>query len=152
MYQMIGIDPSLAANAVPQFTPGTHGKDDDGKIYKYMLYDAGTAAAAGVAGEVAYYVADTGFAAHTVTSDLTDSSENGAGVLQVAMADATYGWFQIKGQAILSIALAAGGDGDPLTPTGATDGTLDLTTAVTDHICGFAIDATAKEIYCDFPW
>jgi len=152
MYQLIGIDPALAANSVPQFTPGTHGIDNDGKIYKYMMYDEATAAVAGVAGEVAYYVADTGYGAHTVTSDLSDSSENGAGVLQVAMSDNEYAWFQIKGAATLSIALTAGGDGDNLTPTGAGDGSLDLNTAVTDHLCAFAVDATANEICCDFPW
>ena len=152
MHQMIGIDPSLTANTIPQFTPGTHGIDNDGKIYKYMMYDEATAAVDGVAGEVAYYVADTGYPAHTVTSDLSDSDEVGAGVLQVVMSDNEYAWFQIKGVAVLSIALTAGADGDNATPTGAGDGTLDLVTAATDHICAIINDVTAQEIICDFPY
>lgn len=154
MYQMMGIDPTLAANLVPQFTPGTHGTTNDGKIYKYLQYIAGTAAVAGVAGECAYYYEDSGPVDNKVTSDVSDcTGEIGAGVLQVAMATLTYGWFQIKGYATLSIALTAGADGDSLTGTGAGDGTLDLATAAeTDHICAQAIDASAKIIACNFPW
>lgn len=121
-------------------------------IYKFVQYDAATAAVAGVLGEVAYYVADTGYAANAVTSDLSDSSELGAGVLQANMADGEYGWVQIKGPATLTLALTAGADGDPLTPTGSADGTLDVTAVVTDHVCAFAVDAGANEIICDFPF
>lgn len=118
------------------------------KKYKFVQYDAATAAAAGVSGEVAYYLAGS---STVVTSDLSDSDEVGAGVLQADVADGSYCWVQIKGPATLSIALTAGADGDPLTPTGATDGTLDVTAAVTDHVCAVAIDASAQEIICDFP-
>lgn len=154
MYNLMGFDPALAANLVPQFTPGTHATDDDGKIYKYMQYLAGTAAVPGVAGEVAYYNEDSGQVDFKVTSDLSDcTGEIGAGVLQVAMADLTYGWFQIKGEATLTIALTAGADGDSLCGTGAGDGTLDLSVAAeTDHICAQAIDASAMIISCDFPY
>lgn len=124
------------------------------KIYKYMQYLGGTVTTAGVAGEVAYYYEDDGPITNKVTSDVSDcTGEVGAGVLQAAMADLTYGWFQIKGPATLSIALTAGADGDSLCGTGAGDGTLDLATAAeTDHICAQAIDATAKIICCDFPF
>ena len=47
--------------------------------------------------------------------------------------------------------LIADADGDPLTPTGSTDGTLDVTTASTDHICAVAVDASAKIVLCLFP-
>lgn len=125
-----------------------------GKVYKFVQYDEATAATDGVAGEVAYYVADTGYAASVVTSDLSDSSEIGAGVLQAAMSDNEYGWIQIKGPATLTIALTAGADGDPLTPTGAGDGTLDVivATEATSPICAFAVDADQNEIICDFPF
>jgi hypothetical protein len=123
-----------------------------GKVYKFIQYSEEAAAVDGVADEVAYYVADTGYGASDVTSDLSASSELGAGVLQAALSDNEYGWIQIKGAATLSIALTAGADGDPLTPTGAGDGTLDVTTAVTDHICAYAVDASANEIICDFPF
>jgi hypothetical protein len=139
----------------PQFALGSIGMTYDGKIYKYVQYDTGAGAVAGVAGNVAYYYAPGGASAgatSVVTSDLSDSAEVGAGVLQAAMADGEYGWIQIKGPATLTPALTAGADGDPLTPTGATDGTLDVTAATTDARCGVAIDASAKIIMCDFPF
>lgn len=123
-----------------------------GKVYKFIQYSEQAAATDGVSGEVAYYVADTGYAAHNVTSDLSASSELGAGVLQATMSDGEYGWVQIKGGATLSIALTAGADGDPLTPTGSADGTLDVSAAATDHVCAYAVDASAQEIICDFPF
>lgn len=122
------------------------------KVYKFVQYSEQAAAVDGVAGEVAYYVADTGYGASQVTSDLSASSEIGAGVLQAAMSDNEYGWIQIKGGATLTIALTAGADGDPLTPTGSADGTLDVSALVTDHVCAIAVDASANEIICDFPF
>lgn len=124
------------------------------KCYKWMQYEESTAAVAGVAGEVAYYLADSGPIDNKVTSDIsTATGDLGAGVLQVAMNDLEYGWFQIKGVATLSISLTAGADGDSLCPTGAGDGALDLAAAAeTDHICAQAIDASADIILCDFPF
>jgi hypothetical protein len=127
----------------------------DGKIYKLVQYDTGAGSVAAVAGNVAYYYAPSGAsegATTVVTSDLSDSAELGAGVLQSAPGDGEYGWIQIKGPATITPALTAGSDGDPLTPTGATDGTLDVTAAATDAICAYAVDASAKIILCDFPF
>ena len=90
-----------------------------GKVYKFVQYKEGAAATDGVAGEVAYYYTLDGYKLNQVTSDLSDSVEIGAGVLQANMSDNEYGWVQIKGAATLTIALTAGADGDPLTPTGA---------------------------------
>ena len=123
-----------------------------GKVYKFVQYSEEAAATDGVAGEVAYYVADTGYGASEVTSDLSASDEIGAGVLQAAMSEGEYGWIQIKGGATLTIALTAGADGDPLTPTGSADGTLDVSGAVTDNVCAIAVDASVPEIICDFPF
>ena len=67
------------------------------------------------------------------------------------MTDGQFGWIQISGPATLTIALTAGADGAPLTPTGSADGTLDVTTASTDHICAIAGDISDKEIICTFP-
>jgi hypothetical protein len=123
---VLGIDVT-AQSTTPEFIPGQLGAVTDStgtKIYKYLKYDDATAAVAGVAGEVAYYHTLDGYKLHTCTSDLSDSIEIGAGVIQATIATETYGWFQIKGAATLSIALTAGADGDPLTPTGAGDGTL----------------------------
>lgn len=124
----------------------------EGKIYKFVKYDTGAGSVAAVAGNVAYYYTMDGYKNFTVTSDLSDSVEIGAGVLQSAPGDGEYGWVQIKGAATVTTALSGGADGDPLTPTGAADGTLDLTTAVTDHICAYAGDQSDNEIICDFPF
>lgn len=148
---IIGIDPA-AQHTSAQFTPGQVGIDADGKVYKYLEYKEGTAAVDGVTGEVAYYYTLDGYKNHQCSSDLSDSIELGAGVLGANLSDGEFGWVQIKGPATLTIALTAGADGDPLTPTGATDGTLDVTTAVTDHICAYAGDISDKEILCDFPF
>lgn len=127
------------------------------KCYKYIQYDTGVGAVAGVAGNVAYYYAPGGVHAgaadqNKVTSDLSDSNEVGAGVLQAAMTDGQYGWIQIKGPAVLTPALTAGADGDPLTATGATDGTLDVAALITDPIVAFALDASAKLVKLDCPF
>ena len=123
-----------------------------GKAYKFVQYDTGAGTVAAVAGNVAYYYTLDGYKLNQVTSDLSDSIELGAGVLMSAPDDGEYCWIQIKGPATVNTALTAGADGDPLTPTGATDGTLDVTTAVTDHVCAYAGDISDKEIICDFPF
>lgn len=120
------------------------------KAYKFIQYIEGTAATDGVTGEVAYYYTLDGYKENQVTSDLSDSVEIGAGVLQADLSDQEYGWVQIKGPATLTIALTAGADGDPLTPTGAADGTLNVSAAVTDNVCAIAGDISDKEIICDF--
>ncbi|PCJ26715.1 MAG: hypothetical protein COA94_04780 [Rickettsiales bacterium] len=120
------------------------------KIYKYIQYSEEAAAVASVVGEVAYYVAASGYANNDVTSDLSASDAVGAGVLQAILADNEYGWIQIKGYAVLTIALTAGADGDPLTPTGSADGALDVSIAVSDNVCATAGDISAQEIMCNF--
>ena len=129
---------------------GQLGQTDDGKIYKYVQYDTGSGSVAAVSGNVAYYYTLDGYKNNSVTSDLSDSIELGAGVLQSAPTDGQYCWIQVRGAATLTPSLTAGTDGDPLTPTGSSDGTLDLATAITDNICAFAGDISDKEIACDF--
>tara|TARA_R100001510_G_scaffold7483_1_gene5809 strand:+ start:388 stop:798 length:411 start_codon:yes stop_codon:yes gene_type:complete len=132
---------------------GQKGMDAAGNTFKYVQYDTGAGSVAAVSGQVAYYYAPSGASAgavNVVTSDLSDSNEVGAGVLQSAPTDGQYCWVQIGGTATLTIALTAGADGDPLTPTGAGDGTLDVTAAATSPVCAFAIDASAKIIACQF--
>lgn len=152
MSYIIGMD-LTAIDDTAAFGLGNLGQTSDGKVFKYVKYEAATAAAAGVAGEVAYYATvAVGDATTTiVTSDLSDSNEVGAGVLQAALTDGAFGWVQVAGVATLTIALTAGADGDPLTPTGSADGTLDVTALVTDSVCATAIDASANIILCDFP-
>lgn len=124
----------------------------DGRIYKFVLFNNGTDNVAAVAGNVCYYLAETGAEAWTVTSDLSSSNNIGAGVFQSVPADAEYCWIQIKGPATLTTALTAGADGNALTAVGATDGTLDVSALVTDVIVAHAIDASEKKVICDFPW
>lgn len=144
------------ASTTPEYGVGQISMSEDGKIYKYVQYDTGAGAVAAVIGQVAYYYTLDGYKNNQVTSDLSDSVEIGAGVLQSAPTDGQYCWIQIKGAATLSIALTAGADGDSLTPTGATDGTLDTAVDTTAsnpvHICAYAGDASDNEIICDFPF
>jgi hypothetical protein len=122
----------------------------DKNSYRYKLYkfNNGVGNVASVAGNFAYIYAVSGASAGEtteVTMDLTDCAGVGAGVFQAVIADGEYGWLQISGIATLTTALTAGADGNALTPVGAgADGTLDVTDAVTSHVCAIAIDATAK--------
>jgi len=122
-------------------------EDYRGYQFKFVKYNVGAGSVAAAAGNFAYLYAASGASAGQtteVTSDLSDSAEVGAGVLQSAPGNGEYCWVMTKGIATLTTALTAGADGDPLTPTGATDGTLDVTAATTDDICATAIDASAK--------
>lgn len=127
------------------------------KIYKYIRYDEAAAAVDGIAGEVTYYILDTGYPISEVTSDVSAGGAAtaviGAGVLQAGLADEEYGWIQIKGQATLTIALVSGADGNALEP-GTGDGTLKIkdTDVALSHTCAYVIDVTEKEILCDFPF
>ncbi len=151
---VIGIDPA-AVSSTAEYGVGQLGSviDSGGvtKIYKYVQYDTGSGSVAAVSGQVAYYYTLDGYKNNQVTSDLSDSVEIGAGVLNSAPTDGQYCWIQIAGPATLSIALTAGADGDPLTPTGSADGTLDVSAAATDNVCAIAGDISDKEIICTFP-
>lgn len=141
-------------STTPEFAPGVTYQASNGKKYKYVQYETAAGAVAAVAGNVAYYYAPGGVSAGSstvVTSDLSDSAGLGAGVLQAVIADGSYGWIQIKGVATLTTALTAGADGNALTAVGATDGTLDVSLAVTDAIVAYAVDASARIVMCNFP-
>jgi len=138
----------------PMFTLGLVYQAASGKKYKYVQYDTGAGGIAAVAGNVCYYYAPGGVSAGSttkVTSDLSDSANVGAGVLQAVITDEAYGWIQVTGAATLTTALTAGADGNALTAVGATDGTLDVSALVTDSVCAYAIDASAKIVMCAFP-
>lgn len=128
--------------------------DHDGKRYKFVLFDNGAGNVAAVAGNFAYYYAPSGASAGattTITSDLSDSAGVGAGVFMAAPADGEYCWIQTWGPATLNTALTAGADGNALTPVGSTDGTLDVSALVTDHIAAIAVDASAKIVFVTCP-
>lgn len=123
----------------------------DGKIYKFVLFNNGSGNVAAAVGNFCYYLAETGVATYTVTSDLSDSAYIGAGVFQSVPADGEYCWIQVSGPATLTTALTAGADGNALTPVGSTDGTLDVSALVTDHICAIAVDASEKKVVLTCP-
>lgn len=128
--------------------------DQDGKEYRFVQYNSGAGAVAAAVGNFAYYYAPSGVSAGAttvVTSDLSDSAGVGAGVLQAVITSGNYGWIQTKGNATLTTALTAGADGNALTPVGSTDGTLDVSALVTDHICAIAVDASAKIVFLTCP-
>lgn len=148
------ITPDLdAVDTSAKFKLGTT-TEHDGKTYKYVQYETGAGAVAAVAGNFCYYYAAGGTSAGDltkVTSDLSDSAGVGAGVLQAVIGDGEYGWIQTWGPATLTTALTAGADGNALTPVGATDGTLDVSALVTDHIAAIAVDASAKIVFVTCP-
>ena len=151
---VMGIDPTAVADTA-EFKPGQLGaiidETNGTRIYKYVQYDTGSGSVAAASGNAAYYYTLDGYKLNQVTSDLSDSVEIGAGILQSAPTDGQYCWIQIKGSATMAAALTAGSDGSNLTPTGSSDGKLDVVTAATDHICAIAGDISDKEIICTFP-
>ena len=149
---VLGIDPT-AVHTSAEFLLGQHGAvvGSPSKVYKYVQYDTGSGSVAAVSGNAAYYYTLDGYKNNQVTSDLSDSVEVGAGILQSAPSDGQFCWIQIRGAATMAAALTAGADGDPLTSTGSSDGKLDVVADVTSHICAIAGDISDKEIICMFP-
>jgi hypothetical protein len=138
----------------PQFTLGAKYEASGGKQYKYVQFNNGVGDVASVAGNFAYYYAVSGVSAgqiDIVTMDVTDSGGVGAGVFQAVIPDLGYGWIQTKGPATLTTALVSGADGNALTASTTTDGTLKVAAAVTDSICAQAIDASAKIVMLKCP-
>jgi hypothetical protein len=140
---------STLATSGNGFAVGDHYFGHDGKVYKFVQYTTGAGPVAAVTGNVCYYFEDETL---KVTSDLSDSVNIGAGVLQAAPGNNEFCWIQIKGLATIAPALTAGADGNSLTAAGATDGTLDVSAAATDAVVAYAVDASAKLILCDFPF
>ena len=131
------------------------------KWYKLVKYAHGTGTLDLAVGDVVYYVDDSGYGTHTVTADVSDSTgqEIGAGVATAVVTENdSYFWVQIKGAATLAVALGgSAADGDPLSCVGAADKALARaieadTAGVYKPVVAIAVDATAKEIICDFPW
>lgn len=138
----------------PKFKLGTVYRSYDGKAYKYVQFNNGVGDVAAVVGNCAYYYAVSGVSAgqiDIVTMDVTDSGGVCAGVFQAVIPDLGYGWIQTKGPATLTTALVSGADGNSLTASTTTDGTLKVAGAVTDYVCAAAIDASAKIVMLKCP-
>jgi hypothetical protein len=158
MSYIAGIDPTVLSSLdagsgsyVPDFTLGQHGRDHDGKLYKYVKFNTGSGPVANVDQNVCYYYGAGGYQDHEVTMDLSDSVNIGAGIINGTPVNGQHGWIQIRGKATVTTALTAGSDGNALTAVGTTDGTLDVSALVTDVVVAFADDISAKEIICMFP-
>lgn len=133
----------------------------DGKFYKWVQYVEGTGALDLAAGDVVHYVDVTGYKNNKVTADVSDASgaEIGAGVVLAPVTEnLSYMWIQLTGFAQLSTALGGtAGDGDPLTVVGAADKALTKaaeadSAATYKHVCAIALDASEKQVICQFPF
>ena len=124
------------------------------KTYRFVQYNAGAGAIAAVAGNVVGFYAPGGTSTgvtNEVTSDVSDTAANGAGVLAGAPGNGEYGWIQVKGVATLTTALVSGASGQALALSVTTDGTLKVAAAVTETVCAYAILAASKIVMCAFP-
>ena len=128
-----------------------------GKEYKLVLYDEGTGALDLAAGDLVVYTDVTGYDTSTVTADVSDVAGTliPAGIVAATTVDTdgTYFYIQISGPATANQTLGgSAGDGAPL-QAGA-DKTLTLAaeagSGAPDHVCAYAVDASAKTIACRF--
>jgi|GEM_PF-1080851 len=126
----------------------------DGKTYRFVKYNSGAGAIAAVVGNAVGFYAPGGTSTgvtNEVTSDVSDTCANGAGVLAGAPGNGEYGWIQVRGVATLTTALVSGASGNALVLSVTTDGTLKVAAAVTDTVCAYCILASSKIIMCAFP-
>lgn len=126
----------------------------DNKTYRFVKYNQGAGAIAAVANNVVGFYAPGGTSTgvtNEVTSDVSDTAANGAGVLAGAPGNGEYGWIQVKGVATLNTALVSGASGQALALSVTTDGTLKVAAAVTETVCAYCILAASKIIMCAFP-
>ena len=121
----------------------------DNKRYRFVRYLVGAGAIAAVAGNAVGFYAPGGVSTgvtNDVTSDVSDTIGALAGVLLSAPGNGDYCWIQIGGVVTITPALVSGADGNNLTLSSTTDGTLKVAGAVTDAGGAVAIDASAKII------
>ncbi|MCZ7488537.1 hypothetical protein [Rhizobium rhizogenes] len=126
----------------------------DNKTYRFVRYLGGAGAIAAVAGNAVGFYAPGGVSTgvtNDVTSDVSDTAANLAGVLCAAPASGEYCWIQVGGVVTLTPALVSGADGNALTLSTTTDGTLKVAGAVTDSGGAVAIDASAKIVMLNCP-
>lgn len=127
---------------------------NDNKTYRFVRYRAGAGSIAGAAGNaVGFYApggASTGLT-NEVTSDVSDTATVLAGVLAGAPAADEYCWIQVTGVAVITPALVNGADGNAMTLSITTDGSLRIPTAVTDSCGAVLIDLGTKTVMLNCP-
>ncbi len=122
---------------------------ENGRWYKWVKYDDGTANLDIVAGDFLNYKASTGYADNVVVADTADADTTtpfGAGVAVAAVTVTnTFMWIQIMGLVTLSLdPTGTPGDSNALTPS-ATDKALAIATSSdVEHICGHTTDDANK--------
>lgn len=148
-----------AYNLTGQESGGVPGIGDiyvshDNKTYRFVRYLVGAGAIAAVAGNAVGFYAPGGVStgvSNDVTSDVSETAGALAGVLVSAPNNGDWCWIQVGGAVTLTTALVSGGDGNALTLSSTTDGTLKVMGAVTDSGGAVAIDASAKIVFLNCP-
>ena len=130
---------------VPSEVLGTIRLEPQGAAYKYIKYNDGTGTVVAAASKGCAYHGDNGYDDNEVTCDYSDGTVF-AGAMMAAVTTAQHGWVQIRGKVTMSVGLDAGADGNAYTIVGATDGTLDVSALVTDHIVAVGIDDSADKV------
>lgn len=124
-------------------------REENNAVYKYVQFSGTTTVAAGDFCSYVIYASDPGL-------NIVDKATAliGAGLAMAAVASGTvqYGWIQIKGLGTLASAFGSGANGNAVTVIGASNGTLVVAAAVTNHIVGQIHDVTAKQVVLDCPY
>lgn len=123
--------------------------------YKWILY---TSTVTAIANQLVVYHGDDGYDDHEVSMDYSDGIV-AAGVLMAIIATTEYGWIQIKGGVISTLAIETSNDGTPVAAAdadpvclGDADGafrrvdTLHDNDAGLELVLGVTIDASLKKI------
>lgn len=121
--------------------------DQSGLRYRFVQYLGGAGSIAAVAGNAVGIYAPGGVSTgvtNIVTSDVSDTAGVLAGVLMSAPATTDYCWIQVGGVATVTTTLVSGADGNAMTLSTTTDGTLKVVGAVTDSGGAVAVDASLK--------
>ncbi len=129
-------------------------EDSNGNEYRFVRYRAGAGSVAAVAGNAVGFYAPGGVSTgvyNEVTSDVSDTAANGAGVLMSAPAADEYCWIQTRGFATIATTLVSGADGNALVLSSTTDGTLKVASAVTQTVMAHCIDASANMVMLTCP-
>jgi hypothetical protein len=117
--------------------------------YKYVQYKAESVAAITPADGT--FVVYDGTNTTQVTPDVSVGGSSGAGVLLGAPTDLYYCWIQTKGKKTLAHALVSGANGNALTTSATTDGSLKVSALVTDFPFALCLDATNKIVLLNCP-
>lgn len=87
-------------------------RSENGGQYKYIVY--GGASVAAIAGQLLVYHGDDGYDDSEVSMDFTDEGIVPAGIAMAAMTNGQFGWIQIAGGIISTLAIAASVDAAPV--------------------------------------